>query len=201
MQGAPVARFTPLGGPTGARCIGQRISSRGVTGHPALPRDACDAVDRTGRQQEPFVGLGDGPGRGIGWLLVLRIVLRCSCRMRTREVTVGYRARAWRIVHAAWSVAQLTALATIYGAVARGRRSPRVWVSAGFLVLEGGGLLIGRGDCPMGRIQEQWGDPKPFFELVLPPRAAKAAVPVLAVIAGAALLALVVRSPGLRWRA
>lgn len=61
--------------------------------------------------------------------------------------------------------------------------------------------MIGRGNCPMGRVQEEWGDPVPFFELVLPPRAAKAAVPVLAGVALAAIAALAVRSPGLRWRA
>jgi hypothetical protein len=47
----------------------------------------------------------------------------------------------------------------------------------------------------MGPLQETWGDPVPFFELVLPPRAAKAAVPVLAVIAIAGLIALIVRPP------
>jgi hypothetical protein len=113
---------------------------------------------------------------------------------------LGFRARAWRILHAVWSVAQLTALATIFQAVARRRRGPRVWASAGFLGLEGAGLLAGRGDCPMGRIQERWGDPKPFFELILPPRAAKAAVPVLAVVALTALVGLAIRPPGLRWR-
>jgi len=44
-----------------------------------------------------------------------------------------------------------------------------------FLSIEGVGLMIGGGDCPMGHLQEQLGDPVPFFELVLPPRAAKAA--------------------------
>lgn len=116
-------------------------------------------------------------------------------------VSLGFRARAWRVVHAAWSAAQLAALATIFRAVAGRHRGPGVWASAAFLVLEGGGLLIGRGDCPMGRVQERWGDPKPFFELFLPPRAAKAAVPILAVIALTGLAGLVVRRPGLRWRA
>lgn len=114
--------------------------------------------------------------------------------------SLGAPARAWRIVHAAWSVAQLAALGAIFRAVARRRRGPSTWACAGFLVVEGVGLAIGRGDCPMGRIQERWGDPKPFFELILPPRAAKAAVPVLGVVAVTALLGLAVRAPGLRWR-
>lgn len=67
--------------------------------------------------------------------------------------------------------------------------------SAAFLVAEGAGLVAGRGNCPVGPLQQSWGDPVPFFELVLPPRAAKAAVPVLAAIATAGLIALAVRPP------
>jgi hypothetical protein len=81
--------------------------------------------------------------------------------------------------------------------VANGRRDRRLWACAAFLVAEGAGLAVGRGDCPMGGIQERWGDPVPFFELVLPPRAAKAAVPVLAGVSVAGLVGLVVRRPGL----
>jgi hypothetical protein len=66
-----------------------------------------------------------------------------------------------------------------------------------FLILEGGALIVGRGDCPMGRLQEDWGDPVPFFELILPPRAAKAAVPVLAVVSLAAIAGVIVRAPGI----
>jgi hypothetical protein len=49
----------------------------------------------------------------------------------------------------------------------------------------------------MGRLQAEWGDPVPFFELILPPRTAKAAVPILAVVSVAAIAALVLRRPGL----
>ena len=115
--------------------------------------------------------------------------------------SLGVRARTWRIVHAVWSAAQLAALATIFRGVARRRRSPRLWACVAFLTLEGAGLLVGRGNCPMGRVQERWGDPKPFFELFLPRRAAKAAVPVLAGIALVALAGIAIRPPGLRWRA
>lgn len=68
------------------------------------------------------------------------------------------------------------------------------------LAAEGGALVIGRGNCPVAPLQAAWGDPVPFFELLLPPRAAKAAVPVLFVIALSAIAGLVVRSPGLRLR-
>ena len=76
-----------------------------------------------------------------------------------------------------------------------------MWAGIGFLALEGGALVVGRGDCPMGRQQEAWGDPVPFFELVLPPRAAKAAVPVLAAVSLGGIAAVVLRRPGLVLRA
>jgi hypothetical protein len=49
----------------------------------------------------------------------------------------------------------------------------------------------------MGASQAEWGDPVPFFELLLPPRAAKAAIPVLASVSGLGVACLVLRSPGL----
>jgi hypothetical protein len=105
------------------------------------------------------------------------------------------------VAHAGWSVAQLACLAQIWRAVAGRRRSPAVWGSVALLGAEGAALVIGRGSCPMGSMQARWGDPVPFFELVLPARAAKAAVPVLFIVAAAALSGLAVQPPGLRLRA
>jgi hypothetical protein len=34
---------------------------------------------------------------------------------------------------------------------------------------------VGHGECPMGRRQERWRDPVPFFELILPRRGAEVA--------------------------
>jgi hypothetical protein len=111
--------------------------------------------------------------------------------------TLGARARAWRIFHASWSCAQLGALGYIWRSVFTRRRSTAVWASVAFLVTEGVALAIGGGDCPLGPLQEEWGDPVPFFELVLPPRAAKAAIPVLVAVSVAGVAALVLRRPGL----
>lgn len=113
---------------------------------------------------------------------------------------LGAKARAWRLIHATWSIAQMTGLLYMWWCVATRRRDARLWAAVGFLFVEGGALLVGRGDCPMGPQQEEWGDPVPFFELILPPRAAKAAVPVLAVVSAAAVAALVLRKPGLTKR-
>lgn len=121
----------------------------------------------------------------------------CAPSSTVAWATLGWRARAWRLVHLGWSVAQLGALGTIWLAAITRRRSPRVWAMVAFLLAERAGLAVGRGNCPMGSIQARWGDPVPFFELMLPPRAAKGAVPILAVISLAGIAALVLRRPGL----
>jgi hypothetical protein len=104
-------------------------------------------------------------------------------------------------VHAAWSIVQLACLGRIWLAVVGRRRDPAVWGSVALLAAEGAALVVGRGSCPMGSLQARWGDPVPFFELLLPPRAAKAAVPVLFAVSLAAIAGLVARAPGLRLRA
>lgn len=114
---------------------------------------------------------------------------------------LGGRARAWRVAHATWSIAQLLGLTIIWSRVVSRRRDRALWASVAFLLTQGGALVVGRGNCPMGPMQEQWGDPVPFFELVFPPRAAKAAIPVLAVVSVAAIAGLVLRAPGIVRRA
>ena len=108
---------------------------------------------------------------------------------------LGWQARAWRLVHAAWSVAQLSCVALIWERVIRRRRDRALWGSVAFVGIEGVALIAGRGQCPMGPRQDAWGDPIPFFELLLPPRAARAAVPVLFLFTVAALAGLVARPP------
>jgi hypothetical protein len=92
-------------------------------------------------------------------------------------------------------VAQLIGLAAIWKAAITRHRGRRLWVPIALLLAEGGALAVGRGSCPAGPLQAEWGDPVPFFELILPPRAAKAAVPILTVASLAALVALVLRPP------
>lgn len=64
-----------------------------------------------------------------------------------------------------------------------------------FLSLEGIALVVGRGNCPFGPLQRRLGDPVPLFEVVLHPRAAKAAVPVLSVVSVAGIAAVLIRAP------
>jgi hypothetical protein len=110
-------------------------------------------------------------------------------------------ALAFRAAHAGWSIVSLASLAYIWLCAATGRRDRALAASVAILLSEGAALVVGRGDCPCGPLQTRLGDPMPLFELVLPPRAAKAAVPVLALITLAGLAGLVVRRPRPRPRA
>jgi hypothetical protein len=96
-------------------------------------------------------------------------------------------ARLFRAAHVAWGVVSLAALADVWQAAIRGAPGRRPWVGAAWLLLEGGALVLGRGDCPAGPLQRRLGDPVPMFELVLPPRAAKVAIPLLTVVAVAGI--------------
>lgn len=99
---------------------------------------------------------------------------------------------AYRVAHAAFAVVQLASLGYIWGCALTGRRDRLLRAAVGLLGAEGAALIVGRGNCPLGPFQARLGDPVPLFELVLPPRAAKAAIPVLAVVAVAGLGALLI---------
>lgn len=109
--------------------------------------------------------------------------------------TLGRRARAFRIAHTAWSAVGLASLGYVWTCAATGRRDRRLGASIAFLGIDGVALIVGRGDCPFGPVQAQWGDPVPLFELVLPPRATKAAVPLLAAVTVGGVLAVLVGRP------
>jgi hypothetical protein len=100
-------------------------------------------------------------------------------------------ARAFRLFHAVWSVVGLLTLAHIWVCAVTRRRDRILPASVGFLVIEGVALGVGGGDCPLGPFQRDLGDPVPFFELVLPPRAAKAAIPILAIVSVVGIAAIV----------
>jgi hypothetical protein len=87
---------------------------------------------------------------------------------------------ALRAAHTFIAVAELTCLGYIWTCALTGRRDRRLWWAIAILTAEGAGLVIGRGSCPLGPIQQRLGDPVPLFELVLPPVWARRAVPLLA---------------------
>ncbi len=109
--------------------------------------------------------------------------------------TLPARARAFRLAHIAYGVVGMTTFGYLWWAALTRRRNRRLGCAIGFLSLEGVALVAGRGDCPFGPLQRQLGDPVPMFELVLPPRAAKAAVPTLAWASVAGIVAVALRPP------
>jgi hypothetical protein len=101
-------------------------------------------------------------------------------------------ARALRIGHIAIATVELGSLGDVWLCALSGRRDRLLGAALATLSVQGVALLIGGGNCPLGPLQERVGDPGPLFELILPPRAAKAAIPVFFAIAlgGVAMLAL-----------
>jgi hypothetical protein len=107
---------------------------------------------------------------------------------------LGAGARLFRIAHAVWGAFNLAGLGYLAWSAATRRRDSLALVSAAVLGAEGVALVIGRGDCPFGPFQASLGDPVPMFEWVLPPRAAKAAIPFLSAVAAVVLGAFACRS-------
>ena len=104
---------------------------------------------------------------------------------------LGPAAVAFRTAHAGIAAGFLAAVAHVWVCALTGRRDPWLRVAVAALTLEGVVVTANGGDCPLGPLQDRLDDPVPLFELVLSPRAAKRAVPVLGVVAatGIALLA------------
>lgn len=81
----------------------------------------------------------------------------------------------------------------VYYAAWSGTADHATWVAAAVLVVEGVSVLASRGDCPITPLLRRLGDETPLFELVLPPRAAALAVPVLGTVTALGFLLLVIR--------
>ena len=100
--------------------------------------------------------------------------------MRGRRQPLSPGALALRAGHTAIAVIELSCLGYVWACVATGRRDRLLHTAMSVLAAEGAGLVIGRGNCPLGPLQDRLGDPVPLFELVLPPVWARRAVPILA---------------------
>lgn len=114
-------------------------------------------------------------------------------RVSWAELPIG--ARAFRVAHAVFGLVNLLGLAYVWLSAARRTRDRALGACVALLLAEGVALVIGRGNCPFGPFQRSLGDPVPMFELVLPPKAAKAAVPVLTAITLAGFGAVLLRRP------
>jgi hypothetical protein len=101
-----------------------------------------------------------------------------------------------RTIHGLISAFFLTCIGLVYHAGVTGRRLPAARVAAVALVVEGAVVSANGGDCPLGGVHRRYGDERAFFELLLPKRAAKLAVPVLGGIAALGIGLVVARSIG-----
>ena len=103
--------------------------------------------------------------------------------------------RVFRAVHVGIAAAELACLTYVWFSAITRRRDPVLALAVGTLAVEGVGLVIGGGNCPLGPFQRRLGDPVPLFEVFLPKRAAKMAVPVLTGVTVAGLAAIALRRP------
>jgi hypothetical protein len=113
---------------------------------------------------------------------------------RDERQSLSRGALAFRVGHTAIALAELSCLGYVWMCALTGRRDQLLRRAIGVLVAEGAGLLIGRGHCPLGPLQQRLDDPVPLFELVLPRVWARRAVPILAGISGVGV-ALAMRPP------
>ena len=111
------------------------------------------------------------------------------------EARLGRAAKGFRAAHAFIAVIDLMGLGYVWTCALTRRRDSLLRFSAADLVVEGAALVIVRGNCPLGPLPRRLGDPVPLFELVLPPRVARTAVPILAVTSVVGLALLAVRRP------
>jgi hypothetical protein len=98
-----------------------------------------------------------------------------------------------RVVHAGITGAFLAAIGLVWWSALTRRRGPLLRPAVVALLGEAAVVTVNRGDCPLGSIQRSAGDPVPLFELVLSPRNARRAIPVLGVVAAGGLALLAAR--------
>jgi hypothetical protein len=113
---------------------------------------------------------------------------------RTRAGKLTPQAVAFRAAHGAIAMGFLLAIAHVWWCALSGTRGQPLQIAVAALLGEGVLVIVNRGDCPLGGMQERMGDPVPLFELILSPTNARRAVPVLGGIASAGVLLLHMRS-------
>ncbi len=62
------------------------------------------------------------------------------------------------------------------------------YIAIGLIILEGAVVSLNGGNCPLGAVHHKYGDDKAFFELFLPIKVAKKAVPFLGIVAAIGVL-------------
>ena len=99
----------------------------------------------------------------------------------------------WRAGHALIAAGFLTSIAHVWWSALTRRRGRFLRPAIAALVGEGVVVGLNGGDCPLGPLGDRMGDPVPLFEVALPPRAAKRAVPVLGGVTATGIVLLAAR--------
>jgi len=100
----------------------------------------------------------------------------------------------WRAAHGLIAIGFLVSIGYVWRCALTGRRGPLLRPAIAALVGEGVLVVANKGNCPLGPLGDRIGDPVPLFELVLPPRAARRAVPTLGALTAVGLGLLAARS-------
>ncbi len=99
-----------------------------------------------------------------------------------------------RIIHGLFALYFLFCLAYLYYASIFSQINIILLIAVISLGLEGFVVFIlNKGDCPLIHIQRRIGDNTPFFNLILPAKLAKQAVPILTKLALAGFMILIMR--------
>lgn len=95
-----------------------------------------------------------------------------------------------RSIHALITLIFTSSIVYIYYSALTNQNNFFTYLSVGLIIFEAIVIVINKGSCPLGVIHKKFGDDKAFFELLLPKKAAKLAVPVLGIIAVVGILLL-----------
>lgn len=93
-----------------------------------------------------------------------------------------------RILHGIITAFFLTCIIYIYYAGITNQKTTLAYIAVAFIFIEGLVVSLNKGVCPMGPLHKMFGDQKTFFELFLPKKVAKKAVPFLGIIAAIGVL-------------
>ena len=87
-----------------------------------------------------------------------------SGRVSGPTSSLGRAALALRGLHVLIAAGEIASLIYLWTCALAGRRGRALNVVLVVLATEGAGLVVGRGDCPLGLLQQCLGDPVPLFE-------------------------------------
>ncbi|HEY5625207.1 MAG TPA: hypothetical protein VIT93_01830 [Dehalococcoidia bacterium] len=98
-----------------------------------------------------------------------------------------------RLLHGALTAFFTACIGYVYYAALTRRSGRLLWGAIGALAVEGVVVVSNGGDCPLGAVHHRYGDERDFFELIMPRRLSRRAVPVLGVIAITGVILALVR--------